>query len=199
MYISGHPLDDYKIELANFCNANVSFFNNQDKLINRDLSFAGIITNVQHRISKNGKGWASFVVEDFTDSFEFRMFGETYLKFKHFLVPNSFLHFRVRVEKGWNEGQTILKFSDIKMLQNIINELTKKITLNVALDNLSETSIKELNKMLKAHKGDKKLSFEVVDKDSKIKLKMHSKTYKVKMSKELLEDLETHQIQFNLN
>jgi DNA polymerase III subunit alpha len=199
MYISGHPLDDYKIELDNFCNANVALFNNQDKLVNKELSFAGIVSDVQHRISKNGKGWASFVVEDFSDVFEFRMFGETYLKFKHFLVPNSFLHFKVRVEKGWKEGQTMLKFIDIKMLQNIMTDLTKKITLNIDLDRLSEAFIKEVKTTLKKYKGDKKVSFEVVDRDAKITLKMHSLSYKVKMSKELLDDLEAHQINFNFN
>ncbi len=199
MYISGHPLDDYKVELTNFCNANVALFNNQDKLVNRELTFAGIVTDVQHRISKNGKGWASFVVEDFSDVYEFRMFGETYLKFKHFLVPNSFLHFKVRIEKGWKEGQTLLKYLDIKMLQNILTDLTKKITLNIDLDKLSEAFIKEVKTTLKKYKGDKKVSFELVDRDSKITLKMHSLSYKVNMSKDLLEDLETHQINFNLN
>ncbi|MFK5891519.1 MAG: DNA polymerase III subunit alpha [Flavobacteriaceae bacterium] len=199
MYISGHPLDDYKIEINNFCNASVKYFNNQDKLIGKELTIAGIVTNVQHRISKNGKGWASFVVEDFTDTFEFRMFSESYLKFKHFLVPNSFLHFKVKVEKGWQEGQTILKFVEIKMLQNIMTDLTKKITLNVELKSLNEAYIKDINKLLKAHKGDKRVSFEIKDNAAKIKLKMHSQTFKIKMSKEFLEDLEKHQINFNLN
>jgi hypothetical protein len=37
------------------------------------------------RISKNGKGWAIFSIEDYSDAHEFRIFGEDYLKFKHFL------------------------------------------------------------------------------------------------------------------
>ena len=55
-----------------------------------NLSFAGIISDVQHRVSKAGKGWALFTIEDYGDSNEFRIFGEEYLKMKHFLVPNSF-------------------------------------------------------------------------------------------------------------
>ena len=199
IYISGHPLDDYKLEIKNFCNANVTLFNNQQVLIGKELTFAGIITNVQHRVSKNGKGWASFVIEDFTDTFEFRMFSEDYLKFKHYLVPNSFLHCKVKVDKGWSEGQVLLKFIDIQMLQDIMTKLTKKITLNVDLNQLSETYINEINTLLKAHKGDKIVSFEVTDNEAKIKLKMHSRDFKVKMSKELLSDLETHQLNFNLN
>ncbi|MCF6213062.1 MAG: DNA polymerase III subunit alpha [Flavobacteriaceae bacterium] len=199
MYISGHPLDDYKLEIRNFCNAKVNLFNNQEALLGKELTFAGIITDVQHRVSKNGKGWASFVIEDFTDTFEFRMFSENYLKFKHFLVPNSFLHCKVKIDRGWNEGQVLLKFLDIKMLQNIMENLTKKITLNVDLNKLSEPYIKNIDKILKAHKGDKVVSFEVTDNESKIRLKLHSRNYKVKMSKELLEGLEAHQINFNLN
>ena len=199
IYISGHPLDDYKLEIKNFCNANVTLFNNQQVLIGKELTFAGIITNVQHRVSKNGKGWASFVIEDFTDTFEFRMFSEDYLKFKHYLVPNSFLHCKVKVDKGWSEGQVLLKFIDIQMLQDIMTKLTKKITLNVDLNQLSETYINEINTLLKAHKGDKIVSFEVTDNEAKIKLKMHSRDFKVKMSKELLNELEAHQLNFNLN
>ena len=36
--------------------------------------------------SKQGKGWALFTIEDYTDTYEFRIFGEEYLKFRHFYV-----------------------------------------------------------------------------------------------------------------
>ena len=52
---------------------------------------AGVITDVQHRVSKNGKGWGLFTLEDYNDSYELRIFGEEYLKFRHFLMINSFI------------------------------------------------------------------------------------------------------------
>ena len=82
IYISGHPLDDFKTEIKSFCNANVACANDLPSYVNRELTFAGVITDVQHRVSKNGKGWAAFTMEDYTDSFEFRIFGEEYLKFR---------------------------------------------------------------------------------------------------------------------
>jgi len=60
IYISGHPLDDYKIEMKYFCNAPIKVFNDLGQLLDKDLTIGGIVTDVQHRISKNGKGWASF-------------------------------------------------------------------------------------------------------------------------------------------
>ena len=89
IYISGHPLDDFKIEMKTFCNGTIAMFNDLDSILNSQISFGGVVTEVQHRISKQGKGWALFTIEDYTDSFEFRIFGEDYLKFRHFFVVNS--------------------------------------------------------------------------------------------------------------
>ena len=61
----------------------------------------GIITNVEHRVSKNGKGWAAFVLEGYEESYEFKIFGEEYLKFRHFLIQNNFTFMRFLVKDGW--------------------------------------------------------------------------------------------------
>ena len=42
------------------------------------------MNDVEHLESRNGKGWARFTVEDFTDQYEFRIFGEDYLKYQTF-------------------------------------------------------------------------------------------------------------------
>ena len=76
IYISAHPLDDFKNELK-FCNAAVANFRGDlSKNVGANLSFGGIVSEVQHRISKSGKGWAIFMVEDYSDSYEFKIFGE---------------------------------------------------------------------------------------------------------------------------
>ena len=58
IYISGHPLDDFKIEMNTFCNATLALFKNLEPFVNRELTFGGVVTDVQHRVSKQGKGWA---------------------------------------------------------------------------------------------------------------------------------------------
>jgi DNA polymerase-3 subunit alpha len=94
IYISAHPLDDFKNEMI-FCNATLKHFKEDlTKHLNMNLSFAGIITDVQHRVSKAGKGWAMFTIEDYGDSHEFRIFGEEYLKKFSFLsiLPQKILN-----------------------------------------------------------------------------------------------------------
>ncbi|MDC1109363.1 DNA polymerase III subunit alpha, partial [Flavobacteriaceae bacterium] len=106
IYISGHPLDDFKIEMNTFCNSNVTAFKNMENFINKELAFGGILTEVEHRISRQGKGWASFIMEDYLDSYEFRIFGEDYLKFKHFLIINNFLFIKAFIREGWQNRDT---------------------------------------------------------------------------------------------
>ena len=80
IYISGHPLDDFKKEIKAFCKNTVSDFSRLEEFVNRELTVAGVITDVQHRVSKNGKGWGLFTLEDYNESYELRIFGEEYLK-----------------------------------------------------------------------------------------------------------------------
>jgi len=199
MYISGHPLDDYKIEIKNFCNAPINVFNNLNELLNKDLTIGGIVTDVQHRISKNGKGWASFIIEDYSEAHEFRMFGEDYLKFKHFLIPNSFLHIKMSVRPGWKEGDVRIQFNAIQMLQDVLEALANKITLQLNILELNEKKVDTIDEILKDHKGKDHLNFVVYDMEEKLKLHMPSRASKVKITQELLTELDSQELKYKLN
>ena len=204
IYISAHPLDDFKNEML-FCNATLQHFKGDiAKYINMNLSFAGIVTDVQHKVSKAGKGWAQFTIEDYTDSKEFRIFGEEYLKMKHFLVPNSFLFVRTTIQAGWTNkegvtGEPRLKFTEIKLLHDIMDELCKKITIKFLLEDLQEKLILDLETILKNNPGKHYLHFTIWDEQDKVELNLPSRNTKVKVSKELLTLLEKQQLNFKLN
>ena len=68
---------------------------NLANFIGKTLTFAGIVTNVQYRTAKNGKDWALFTLEGYDESHELRIFDEDYLKYRHFLVNNQFIYFKV--------------------------------------------------------------------------------------------------------
>ena len=55
IYISSHPLDDFKHETRMVSNMTLSDLkDNEDKHVGKDISLAGMMTNIQHRIAKNG-------------------------------------------------------------------------------------------------------------------------------------------------
>ena len=204
IYISAHPLDDFKNELT-YCNASVADFKRDlEKYIGTHLIFAGILTEVQHRVSKVGKGWASFTMEDYHDSFEFRIFGEDYLRFKHFLVPNSFLFVKITIQKGWTnkegmESNTRLKYTEFKLLHDVMDDLCKKITIKVPLKEIHQTSVENFKALFRQHKGKQSLRFLIYDSEEKIELEAPSRNTKVKVNSKLLKTLEKQNIRFKLD
>lgn len=205
IYISGHPLDDFKTEMNSFCNAKVSDFKELEKFANREMIFGGVISDVQHRTTKTGKGWATFTVEDYSDSYEFRMFGEEYLKYRHFLVPNSFVFVKSFVKEGWinretgKKGDPRLQFNTFQMLQDVMDVYAKKLTIQLDIEELREEKINMLKDIFSSHKGDNVLNFVVYEQKEQVKVHMPSRKQKIKISQELLSALEAQQVYYKLN
>ena len=205
IYISGHPLDDFKTEINAFCNASISNMTSLEELVNREVSLAGVVTDVQHRISKNGKGWALFTVEDYTDSIEFRIFGEEYLKFRHFLMINSFVYLKIFVREGWvnrdtgKKGDPRMQFNSFMLLQEVMETYARKLTIKLNIDELQEENINALKSTLVDHKGSHPLNFVVYEMEEEIKVNMASRKQKVQITSELLHLLEDSEVHYKLN
>jgi len=205
VYISGHPLDDFKTEMKSFTNCKVSDFNELEKFVNRELCFGGVVSDVQHRESKAGKGWAIFTVEDYEDSYDFKIFGEEYLKWRHFLVPNSFIYGRVYVKEGWTnretgkKGEPRLQYNSMQMLHDVMDTQARKLTIQMPIEELEAGKIDILKDLFTLHKGDKHLHFTIYEVENKVKLSMPSRKHKVTISNELLLELEKEQVKYRLN
>jgi len=205
IYISGHPLDDFKIEMKTFCNATISLFKDLDNYVNRELTFGGVVTDVQHRISKQGKGWALFTVEDYVETFEFRIFGEEYLKFRHFLMKSNFIYVRTYVKEGWvnretgKKGEPRLQFNNFQLLHDVMDSYAKKLSIQFDIKDIKEERILKIKELLNMHEGSQMLNFVIYDNKEQIKLQMPSRKQKVKISQELLDELESQQVFYKLN
>ncbi len=205
IYISGHPLDDFKAEIHYFCNSKVSDFKEQEKYVNSELSFGGVISEVQHRTSKMGKGWAAFSIEDYWDSYEFRIFGEEYLKYQHFLVPNAFVYIKAFVKEGWtnketgSKGEPRIQFNNFQLLHDIMDIYARKLTIQLDINELKEENIDSLKDIFRTHKGDHNLHFIIYEMKELIKLNLTSRKQKVKISQELLNALEEEHVKYKLN
>lgn len=128
-----------------------------------------------------GKGWASFTVEDYWDSYEFRIFGEEYLKFQHFLVPNSFVYIKAFVKEGWtnretgSKGEPRLQFNNFQLLHDIMDMYARKLTIQLDINHLKEEKIDTLKDIFRAHRGDHSLNFIVYEMKEMVKVNMSSK------------------------
>ena len=144
-------------------------------------------------------------MEDFKDQYEFKIFGEDYLKFKHFIGMNLFIRLKINIRGGWTNRETGLvgeprvQFLNFEMLQDVVNNNSKKLTLQLDIRTLEPPAIKKLKKELKGFRGDKPLFFDVIDPEKSVKLTLSSRNQKVNISTELLNHLESNSLLYKLN
>ena len=169
IYLSGHPLDDFKYEMKYYCNSKLESLKDLNNHLNKNLSFGGIISNVKHLVNKSGKGWGSFVLEGYDESHEFRIFGEEYMKYRHYLTPNSFTFIKLMVKEGWpdketgKKGEPRIQFVEFKILQDILGLFAKKLVIHININDLQSEFIHQLSTVFQQNKGDKTVVFEVME------------------------------------
>ena len=205
IYISGHPLDDYIDSVRFFSNIKLNDLKNLNPLVDKEIRIAGIIGDVDHKISKNGKGWATFIMEDYYESYELRIFGEDYLKFKHFLNENNFVCVKMFVKEGWKDresgrvGDPRIQYLSFHQLQDSLSSKVKRILIKVDAQLLEENHIKFFKDVLKKHKGDQELIFNILGNGDGLRLNLSSPKQKLKITEELLKTLRQNKFEFRLN
>ena len=205
IYLSAHPLDDFKREMNYFSSGPLTVLGDLDPLMNRELSFGGIVNSVDHKTTKTGKGWAIFHLEDFDDQYEFKIFGEEYLKYRHFLIPNNFIRLRVKIVEGWRNRETgklgpaRMQFLSFESLHDTLEKNVKRLTLQLDIHQLTREKIETIGSLVNTHKGEKTLMVDVYDANEKIKLTLPSRKQKVNVSKAFFEDLEAQNLHYKIN
>ena len=205
IYISGHPLDDFRFEMKYFCNANLDALRNIEQYVGKTLTLAGIVSNVQRRTAKNGKEWASFNLEGYDESFEFKIFGEDFLKFHRYLVPNHFVYFKILIKEGWVNKETgkksepRIQFIEAKQLQDVLTDFSKKIIINLDIQQLNADMIEHLRTIFKKHQGDHQLAFEILETEKVIKnLPQNASPKNVDADEDLEEELTDEETNMDL-
>ncbi len=180
-YISGHPLDDFETSIKYVCNTDVANLrNNQGAFKNKDVYFAGMVTQSVQKTTKNGAFFGIFSLEDFTGTIDLRLFSENYLRMKHMLVVGNNLFIKGRVEASrFNENKLNLNISQIMLLEDAMNKVIKKLTLIVDPENIDDKWIDNLFSMMNDYQGETELFVLLKEADKKRSMVLRSKLSKV--------------------
>jgi len=201
-YMSGHPLEDYKIEMENFCNVTINDLkNNLAKYRNKKVSFAGILTSVTHRTSKTGNRFATFIIEDFTDQNQFILFSEDYLKYKHLLIEGTslLLTAKVVIRNNKNRDTLDVRINNIMLLSEAMEKLTKEIVLQVPLSSITDQFTEEITEIIKTGQGKCNLKLQVTDTEDNIAIEMPAKKFSVGASEFLREISKYPEVSYKLS
>lgn len=199
-YMSGHPLDDYRLEFDNFCNITIEDLKQDMKpLKGKEVTFGGIMIEATHKIGKTGKPFGSFVVEDYYNFIPLNIFSEEYLKWKHFLDEGQYVHIKARIEPRFDSpDQLVVRVNTISLLSEVMEKHARTLFLTILLNELTVDSIHKLHNLASHHKGKCQLRIRIHDAESNLSIELPSRKYRVN-AKEVVNALRTlPEVQYRL-
>lgn len=181
VYISGHPLDNFKFEIETFCTAPIATLNTIEGLEGKELKVGGIVSTVEHKMTKTGKPFGKLVVEDYSGKFEFVMWSEDYLKFKSFLMPGLFLFIEGNVlRKTWGEQNLEFKIRTMDLLNEIGIKKAKGLQVKVSTSALNNDLVRQLETVCQEFSGGTPFYLNLRDEKENISLELLSRKFRVK-------------------
>ena len=193
IYLSSHPLDDFRLEINTFTTATLADLQNLKDYTDREVVVAGMVTDTKNGIGKNGKPYGSITLQDYTDSFRFIMFDKDYLDNSKFFFTGYYLLVKGRVQKRkYRDDELEFSIKKINLLSSVKDELIKSVTLKINPDNIDSEMINELKDLIRENKGETELRFLFLDTDDRISLPMFSRTQRVRLNNEFISYLEDH-------
>ena len=198
LYLSAHPLDDYKIIIDHMCKTQLSELENLDALKGQEIAVAGMVVGVQNLMTKTGKPWGKFKLEDYNGGHEFALFGKDYENFRKYLFPDYFLFVRGRVQaKPYNDKELEFKIISMVQLQEM-RDTIKEMIVQLPIEEVTEAFIHDLTEKVRESKGDTLLRLNVYDRGAQVSLRLFSKSHKVSLSQSLVGYLDDNSIHYSI-
>jgi DNA polymerase-3 subunit alpha len=212
IYLTGHPLDNYKVELERFCNTSISDLKMMQKARSGEggeeimaafaqlrkrgeICVGGLVSNVQHKMTKNGKPFGTFILEDYNESYEFALFGDDYIKFRNLLVDGYFLHLKGIIEEKFRQKDNWdMKILTMCLLSEMRDRLTKSLTVCLDLNALNSHLLDDIQELITVNNQkypvkNCTLKFMIKDRDDAMLVELPSKSFKVNPSDDLMAEI----------
>ena len=202
IYISAHPLDEYRVILENVCNVGMAQIDDKVSLLNKNLLLGGVVTSVREGRTKNGKAYGVTRIEDFSGSGEIALFGEPWLKWSNMMKEGNFLYIKAVCQQNRYMPERIdLVINSIELLQDVKDTAISSIRLTMPLTELDKEFVSDLDTLTQVP-GNAALKFELAELDSTdSKVNLTSASRKITVTTELMNYLkgrESIKISFNI-
>jgi DNA polymerase-3 subunit alpha len=188
-YISGHPLDEFRIELESFCTCTL------DKLFDeanqgREITVGGIVTTKQLRQSKNGNPFVIFKLEDYNGTVEMSLFGEDFVRMGNYIEEGLFLHVKGKLQNRWNSDTFEFRPNFIQLLTEVRTKYSKELCVQLDLKLINNEFVAKIADLVKTYPGSCNLVLRVTDDEDRIDVSMLSRPFKISPVNELLKELD---------
>ena len=181
-YLSSHPLDTYELTIKYFIDTKIE---NLKTIIQTKkgatVHVAGIVTNATEMSSKKGNPFGKYVIEDQTGSYDFAVFGETFLKYRYFFSIGTPLMITGIVQEPYGNRDlpddkkrpNELKILEVGLLEEVFEKTKRKAKFVLNINKLDDKNMKEIIGIIKENKGKQPYSMLLIDKEHNLTCSLH--------------------------
>ena len=201
IYISGHPLDAYRIVLDHLCTTRMVELEDKEKLARRDITFGGIVTGVRTGFTGGGKPYGIVRMEDYSGVGEIALFGEEWLRQASYFTEGNTFFISARVEpRRFKEGEYDLRLGRIELLADVKEERIKSITFFLTLASVEESIVNDLIGVILENPGNTEVYFCVNGVDSEKRLLLRSGNCRMNINRNVLDFVKENEgIEYKIN
>ena len=196
IYISGHPLDDYKLELKNFTTHPLDVVERTENAL---VKVAGIVTESMVGVSQRGTSYARFTIQDYRGALQINLYNEQCEKWKSLITNGKVLYVEGMNQKGYSGDRFFFKAKEIKMLDTVGQLLTKSVTIKFPVDLMKPELVQAVINLCEENEGKHHLKFKVVDREEDMMVDLISSGVKVNANFEFVQAIEELGLPYKLN
>ena len=198
MFLSGHPLDNYRFEMKHYGITPIADFNEFREAIKvqpnpgRIFRLLALVTGVQHRIAqKSGNKYGSYTIEDFSGKTDFVLFSEDYLRLSPYLHQGATVCITGYFRPRYNQLEFELKVQQVCLAETLKKQSTKQLNIQVHPEDLNKEMINFVERNLKNFPGNTALKFIVNEPKKDLKISLVSADRGLEMNEELIQFFES--------
>ena len=186
-FISGHPLDPFKLVINHKCNSNCAQLKaGLEPFKGKDVTFGGIVSNFEQRTSKTGNAFGKLIIEDYHGALELMLFGKDFVEYNKYMVKSLFVYVKAKVQERYGQpGSLEIKVQKIELLENVTATIFSNMKLKMDIADLNEELITNIEAIFNASQGKCNVEFFVEDTTENISVKLPSKSRKIGVTSEL--------------
>jgi DNA polymerase III subunit alpha len=196
IYLSGHPLDHYKFEIRHYGITSIQEFNEVKE--SQTLASSGksykvlaLVSVANHRISRQGNKFGSFVLEDYTGKTEIVLFGDDYVRYNQYLQQGQAIFITGSFKQRFSKSEYEFRMTSVALAENVKRQLTKQLQLEMDVRNIQKDTVDFLSENIRKYPGNSSLRVIISEPKNNLKANLVTLDSGFEMNTDLIHFLET--------
>ncbi|MCI9887338.1 DNA polymerase III subunit alpha [Micrococcales bacterium 31B] len=152
LYVSDHPLSGLEAVITQHSTHSISQLADAETVPDGAMvKIAGMISNLQRKLSKNGNAWAATTIEDLDGGVEVAFFSQTYQLVSPLLAEDLFVSVRGRLRRR-DDGTASITAQEMS-IPDVVSREDRPVTITMPAQRCTPDLVGQLSGVLKSYPG----------------------------------------------